>query len=133
MKGLVIYATDISKALEIRGYLETQKGYRFDVKSVESITAIPNDTTYIACDWGAKTEFYKLVCKFRGKHGIAFYNNSFISDIWNGTSYKKFRAQFNYLTLPLSCRGCDFLNQKRLQYLSTEESGFKLIKKEKRI
>lgn len=83
MKGLVIYATDISKALEIRGYLETQKGYRFDLKSVESITAIPNDTTYIACDWGAKTEFYKLVCKFRGKYGIAFYNNSFISDIDN--------------------------------------------------
>ena len=62
MKGLVIYATEISKALEIRGYLEKQKGYQFDIKSVESITIISNDTMYIACDWDAKTEFYKLVC-----------------------------------------------------------------------
>lgn len=81
MKGLVIYATDISKALEIRGYLEKQKGYQFVIKSIESITVVPDDTTYIACDWDARTGLYKLVCNLDSTYGIAFYNSSFISDI----------------------------------------------------
>ena len=83
MKGLVIYAANARRALEIRGYLEKQKGYRFDIKSIKSITAIPNDATYIACDWGARIEFYKLVCNLGSKYGIAFYNDAFISDVDN--------------------------------------------------
>lgn len=83
MKGLVIYAANARRALEISGYLEKQKGYRFDIKSIKSITAIPNDATYIACDWGARIEFYKLVCNLGSKYGIAFYNDAFISDVDN--------------------------------------------------
>ena len=81
MKGLVIYSEDHGKASEIKDRLEKQKGYGFDLVSIETLTGIPENTSFIASDWNICRELYKLICNRREEYGIAFYNRDFFSDI----------------------------------------------------
>lgn len=81
MKGLVVYAEDYDKASEIKDHLEKQKGYGFDLISIETLIGIPENISFIASDWNVSTELYKLICNQNGEYGIAFYNRDFFSDI----------------------------------------------------
>ena len=52
--------------------------------------------------------------------------------IWNGDAYRGFRSSFIQGVVPQMCKGCDFMNQRRLEYLSVPDIGLKALKKDKR-
>lgn len=81
MIGLVLYAEDLKKAYEIKGHLESQKGYSFLIKHIGTLETIPENTAYIAAEWNVRIELYQLMQKNDVQIGIAFYNNAFLSDI----------------------------------------------------
>lgn len=81
MNGLVLCAEDLEKALEIKEYLEKQKGYDFVIKQINTLDSIPENTAYIAAEWDSRMTLYKLMQNSEAHLGIAFYNKIFFSDI----------------------------------------------------
>lgn len=81
MKGLVLYAFDIRRAMEIREYLERQKGYGFDVVKTDDLRDISSDISFIASEWAARMKLYKILCEKGKEFNIAFFTDSYFSDI----------------------------------------------------
>lgn len=90
------------------------------------------------CDWVVESPYIDLrgnvapCCMSQNLYLGNLFTESFDA-IWNGAHYRQMRAQFAAGRLPATCRGCDFLNQGRLRYLSTKETGRRMMQKDERV
>lgn len=89
------------------------------------------------CDWVVEGPYIDLrgnvaLCCIKQKESLGnLYERDFES-VWNGEPYVKIRSQFRKGNIPVICKGCDFANQGRLEYLSIQNIGLKSLEKEKR-
>lgn len=81
MKGIVLYSDDLQKAVEMKAFFETRYGFLFEVWYIDLFDDFPGKPNYIAAEWNLRLPLMKLLRKKEIESGIAFYNESFISDI----------------------------------------------------
>ncbi len=130
--------------------LALEKGIQKNIKVIVPYTLNPaedaktgesGDSTDVpclgVCDWVVECPYIDLrgnvaPCCIKQKESLGnLYEHDFES-VWNGEPYVKIRSEFRKENLPVICKGCDFANQGRLEYLSVQNIGFKSLEKEKR-
>lgn len=89
------------------------------------------------CDWIIECPYIDLrgnvaPCCIKQKETFGNLYSMDFEAIWNGDAYRGFRSSFIQGVVPQMCKGCDFMNQRRLEYLSVPDIGLKALKKDKR-
>lgn len=105
-----------------------------NIEGSDSSTNIP---CLGVCDWVVECPYIDLrgnvaPCCIKQKENFGNLHDLDFESVWNGEPYVSFRSEFQKGSLPFICKGCDFVNQKRLEYLSIENIGLKTLEKEKR-
>ena len=141
-----LYPNDLVKYTS----LALERGIQKNIKVIVPYTLNPTedakkgesgDSTDVSClgvcDWVVECPYIDLrgnvaPCCIKQKESLGNLYEQDFESVWNGEPYVKIRSEFTKENLPTICKGCDFANQGRLEYLSVQNIGFKSLEKEKR-